>query len=124
MRNQCITAVRTERRQHQLRLARSLVEFPKKFYGHIASISKSRAALSSLQGPSGLLTNNLDMAELLRTQYASVFGPVTLESENPPTLDAHLEEAEPDFSVPNVRAKLLNLKTEKSPDRTLYRRYC
>ncbi|MGL5707699.1 MAG: reverse transcriptase family protein, partial [Aeromonas sp.] len=115
-RNRCNAAVRSERRRRQLQLANEFIERPKKFFAHVASITKSRAALSCLEGPDGLIDANQDMADLLRQKYSSVYGQNADVKQSGPAHD-HLRPRliTPDFSTTNVVRKLKLLKTGKSP---------
>ncbi|KAF4530864.1 hypothetical protein B566_EDAN018898 [Ephemera danica] len=119
VRNRCTSAVRADRRNYQIRLANSFIMCPKKFFSHVSSITKSRAAISCLMGPNGLTNANEDAADVLRQRYCMVYGskrdePTLTESllvqcSNTPTL------SKPNFSILNVLAKIRCLKADKSP---------
>ncbi|MGL5706831.1 MAG: RNA-directed DNA polymerase, partial [Aeromonas sp.] len=116
VRNACTAALRADRRGRQIKLADSFITQPKRFFSHVASMTKSRAALSTLSGPSGLVTSNREVAAVLRESYSAVFknnqhcdAPYISRS---PTDTMALQ---PDFSVSNIIHKLKKLKPDKSP---------
>ncbi|CAH8638661.1 unnamed protein product [Dicrocoelium dendriticum] len=116
VRNSCIAAVRQDRKAYKLSLAKSFADNPKVFFKHIASLTKSRAAVGSLLRPVGnTTTSDKEAAELLKTQYESVFGTFarsTMEGANfTPIAARHPVQ----FTSEKVLEKLKKLRTDKSP---------
>ncbi|MGL5708301.1 MAG: reverse transcriptase family protein [Aeromonas sp.] len=116
VRNECTAAVRRDRRNRQLLLADTFIDHPKKFFTHVTSLTKSRGALSCLQGPSGLLNTSRDIAGLLAHQFSGVYNECG-GTELPGLVQESKEllHVFPDFSISNVIRKLKLLKAGKSP---------
>jgi hypothetical protein len=118
VRNDCTNAVRSDQRYHKELLAKRFIESPKSFYSYIASLSKSRAAITSIQGLHGLSSSNGEAANTLQHQYASVFGHRD-ESINASITNAS-DPLDPIdnlclFYPAQVELKLNHLKEDKSP---------
>ena len=119
IRNQCTTAIRNDRRRQQEVLAKDFIARSKKFFKHVATVTKSRAAVSCLVEPDGPTTSNVTAAELLREQYCSVYTtrPNTAMQRTSAAGGGYTMEpfAEPDFSASNVQRKIRQLKPDTSP---------
>jgi hypothetical protein len=108
--------IRLARIEHERRLAANIGKNPKAFFRYARNFVKPRSKITCIERPDGqLLENAPDIAEFVNDHFVSVFtheppGPVP----TPRTGWCNASIVDIDFSVGDVRAKLLALNPHKS----------
>ena len=118
LRNLCNRLVKDDRYSYQVSLTNQFVKNPKKLYQHLNCLRKVKHGIPKLQSLTSLTETAVEAAEVLRSQYASVFtgtstGPSGPFLEGPDVTECTLEYV--DFTPAKVRMKLLHLRQHSSP---------
>ena len=116
-RNKATRACRDAKINFERKLANNIKTDSKSFWSYVRSQSKTKSGIGDLESQDGsLLSTDIQKAELLNSFFASVFTTEDLTSV-PELCDRQFTNTLEDLTIipPNVKKKLNNLKTSKSP---------